>query len=133
MYYIAWNGEIWSAPFRPCDLSSTSTGGLIDKNGVSVSWNADGYRGENWVNLETWNEWKMRDIEGASMKKESAQVTEEIVNRFLCWRLPASFNPDGGVSFDKKNRDPNTHHWPVGTNLFSADQARQMLAHILSA
>ena len=60
-------------------------------------------------------------------------VTDEMVNRFLCWRLPASFNPDGGVSFDKKNRDPNTHMWPVGTNLFSADQARQMLAHVLSA
>ena len=65
MYYIAWNGETWSAPFRPCDLSSTKTGGLIDKNGVSVTWDAEGYRGENWISLETHLMEKMRKIESA--------------------------------------------------------------------
>jgi hypothetical protein len=65
MYYIAWNGEIWSSPFRPCDLRSCCTGSLIDKNGVSVAWDADGFRGENWVSLETQIMDKIRMIESA--------------------------------------------------------------------
>jgi len=55
MYFIAWNGEIWSKPFRPCDLISdtVSLGGLNDKDGCSISWDADGFRGENWVRLSS--------------------------------------------------------------------------------
>lgn len=55
-------------------------------------------------------------------------VTDEMVNRFLNWRLPDDFQPDCGVSFVKPN-----HHtsWPVGTNLLTAVQARQMLEHVL--
>lgn len=55
-------------------------------------------------------------------------VTDEMVDRFLCWKFPDDFNPDGGVSFVKPN-----HHtsWPVGTNLFTATQARRMLEHVL--
>lgn len=62
----------------------------------------------------------------------SFRVTDEMVNRFLCWRLPASFNPDGGVAFDRAGKDPQTHWWPVGTNILNADEARQMLEHVLA-
>jgi hypothetical protein len=37
-------------------------------------------------------------------------VTDEMVSRFLTWRLPKDFAPDCGVSF--KPVDPNS--WPVG-------------------
>lgn len=63
-----------------------------------------------------------------SLKQPSV---DEMVNRFLCWKLPATFHPDGGVSFDKTGRDPNSHFWPVGTNLFTAVEAKQMVEHLL--
>lgn len=67
-------------------------------------------------------------------------VTDEMVNRFLCWRLPEDFSPDGGISFSKTVRTMEGERprsemgpawWPIGTNLLSADQARSMLEHIL--
>lgn len=57
---------------------------------------------------------------------------DEMVNRFLCWRLPPTFRPDGGVSFDGAGRDPNSHWWPVGTNLLTAVEAKQMVEHLLA-
>lgn len=51
-----------------------------------------------------------------------------MVDRFLGWPLPKDFGPDAGISFT-----PSTHPmgWPVGTNLFTADQARAMFEHAL--
>ena len=59
---------------------------------------------------------------------------DEAVNRFLAWPLPKDFMPDGGVSFT-----PPAHqvfggpHWPVGTNLLTAVQAKVMFEHCLAA
>ena len=64
MYYVAWNGERWSAPFRPCDLVECPTGGLLDRDGFSITWDQDGYRGENWIALERWTDEKAARIEG---------------------------------------------------------------------
>ena len=51
--------------------------------------------------------------------------TKEVANRFLGWKLPKDFNPDCGISFDKK-------HEPFGTNLFTATQAEEMVRFILT-
>lgn len=60
----------------------------------------------------------------------------EMVNRFLAWKLPTDFRPDAGISF-KPNYNQHTpwpaKHEPVGTNLFTADQARAMFEHCLRA
>lgn len=56
------------------------------------------------------------------------KVTDEMVTRFLGWSLPKDFAPDCGITFTPVNH-PNC--WPVGTNVFTADQARQMLEHVL--
>lgn len=58
------------------------------------------------------------------------KVTDEMVTRFLGWSLPKDFAPDCGITF-KPVAPPNS--WPVGTNLLTADQARQMLEHVLQA
>lgn len=50
------------------------------------------------------------------------------VSRFLAWPLPKTFMPDCGVSFTKPNHPTS---WPVGTNLFTADEAKAMLEHVL--
>jgi len=51
-----------------------------------------------------------------------------MVDRFLSWRIPNDFNPDGGISFV---RPMHQSGWPVGTNLLTATQAREMLEHVL--
>jgi hypothetical protein len=59
---------------------------------------------------------------------------KRMVNRFLQWKLPENFNPDGGISF-KRMRNENTE-WParnepVGTNLLDANQAEDMVRFML--
>lgn len=53
---------------------------------------------------------------------------DEMVNRFLGWKLPKDFAPDGGISF-KPSEHPD--FWPVGTHLFTADQAKAMFEYCL--
>lgn len=63
-----------------------------------------------------------------------AQV-QSMVNRFLGWRLPEDFSPDGGISFKRNFNEHTIHpmrHEPVGTNLFSAVQAEAMVRHMLA-
>jgi len=67
----------------------------------------------------------------ASVPGEQEPVDiEKAVSRFLGWKLPATFSPDGGASF-KPPYPPDSPHRPTGTNLFNADEARQMLEYVL--
>ena len=52
---------------------------------------------------------------------------KHMVDRFLQWKLPADFNPDGGVSYA-----PISYHTLIGTNLFTATQAREMVKFMLA-
>ncbi|MDB6098301.1 MAG: hypothetical protein JWN58_1004 [Gammaproteobacteria bacterium] len=57
-----------------------------------------------------------------------------MVNRFLGWKLPENFNPDGGVSFKKTFNDhlpTPMKHEPSGTNLLDATQADAMVRYML--
>jgi len=59
---------------------------------------------------------------------------KHMVDRFLSWRLPETFNPDGGISFKKTFNDHTAHpakHEPTGTNLFDATQADAMVRHMV--
>jgi hypothetical protein len=51
---------------------------------------------------------------------------ERMVDRFLQWRLPEYFSPDGGISYEYNSLDR-----PTGTNLLTATQAKEMLEFIL--
>lgn len=54
-----------------------------------------------------------------------------MVSRFLSWKLPKDFHPDGGMVFiPTKDRGYDSPHWPVGTNLLTAEQAEQMLKRV---
>ena len=65
-------------------------------------------------------------------------MTEEqikyMVDRFLSWKLPEDFNPDGGISFKKMFNDhlpiPSKYE-PSGTNLLGATQADAMVRHMV--
>jgi len=53
-----------------------------------------------------------------------------MVDRFLAWKLPADFAPDAGISFGPKY-EHDSPHWPSGTNLLHAGQAKEMLEHVV--
>ena len=66
-------------------------------------------------------------------------MVDEMVNRFLGWKLPEDFCPDDGISFERehsveymaKQGKPPLRHEPIGTNLFTAGQAKAMVKHML--
>lgn len=59
---------------------------------------------------------------------------KHMVDRFLMWKLPESFRPDGGISFEPYRAVFVPHpqkNEPIGTNLFDATQADAMVRHML--
>ncbi len=67
------------------------------------------------------------------------EKVEQMVARFLSWKLPADFHPDAGISFQPyfnveymaKQGKPPMRSEPVGTNLFDAIQAKTMVRYML--
>lgn len=53
---------------------------------------------------------------------------QQMVNRFLGWKLPEDFSPDAGISFTPPK---NNAWWPIGTNLLTATQAEQMVRYLV--
>lgn len=62
-----------------------------------------------------------------------AQI-KQMADRFLAWKLPADFSPDGGIFFEAIGNKGTPHeyrHHPTGTNLLNAIQAEAMVRHML--
>jgi hypothetical protein len=60
---------------------------------------------------------------------------KHMTNRFLAWKLPDTFRPDAGISFEPKFNVGTPYegkHEPSGTNLFDATQAEAMVRHMIS-
>lgn len=53
----------------------------------------------------------------------SDPAIRRMVDRFLAWRLPADFHPDGGVTYTRLSSGLG----PIGTNLLDATQAEAMV------
>jgi hypothetical protein len=66
---------------------------------------------------------------------EGEKMTDigKMVARFLMWKLPRRFAPDHGISFRPSEHDDydKPGWWPVGTNLLTAEQAREMIQYML--
>ena len=58
-----------------------------------------------------------------------SELIGQAVDRFLRWKLPEDFAPDGGISFDP-HRLGSPRLSPTGTNLLNAIQAEAMLEHV---
>ena len=58
---------------------------------------------------------------------------KHMVDRFLAWRLPKPWNPDNGISYARPNNAHvlADHDWPIGTNLFDADQTDAMVRYMV--
>lgn len=60
---------------------------------------------------------------------------DKMVDRFLCWKLPKDFGPDSGISFAPTHFQQGENadlHWPTGTNLLTAMQAKEMFSHCIA-
>ena len=79
----------------------------------------------------------LKGVPQPATPKESAMTEAQIkhmVDRFLMWKLPEHFNPDGGISFEPFGSKGTPHEYrrdPVGMNLLSAEQATAMVCHML--
>jgi len=62
-------------------------------------------------------------------------VNDEMVDRFLGWKLPKDFAPDAGISFTPtkpyEGDEYGNSWWPIGTNLLHAGQVKEMLQHVV--
>jgi hypothetical protein len=60
---------------------------------------------------------------------------DRMVDRFLGWKLPEAFHPDAGITFSPAHPYAGdalgNSRWPIGTNLLTAEQAREMIVHLL--
>lgn len=68
-----------------------------------------------------------------AMSLTDAQV-KHLVDRFLGWRLPQTFAPDGGITFERHGNKGTPHQYersPTGTNLLDATQAETMVRYML--
>lgn len=57
------------------------------------------------------------------------EIIKQAVDKFLGWQLPEDFCPDGGISFEPVGNAGTTYEFtrrPMGTNLFSGEQAEAM-------
>lgn len=71
-------------------------------------------------------------------RSRGVEMTEDqikhMASRFLGWKLPDNFNPDGGIIFDKVANLGTEHQYyrePSGTNLFNYTQALAMVRHMI--
>ncbi len=73
-----------------------------------------------------------------SIERQGFTLGEEqikhMVNRFLGWKVPDDFGPDGGISFKPTHHDGTPwpkQWWPTGMSILTAIQAEAMLRYIL--
>jgi hypothetical protein len=72
-------------------------------------------------------------LKGEPESMTNAQI-KHMVDRFLAWKLPKTFCPDGGITFDpiyNKGTPHEARHEPTGTNVLTATEAYVMVRHMI--
>jgi Lar family restriction alleviation protein len=73
-------------------------------------------------------------VNGLRWSHSPEDQIKHMADRFLGWRLPENFHPDGGISFKKTFNDhmpTPMKNEPTGTNLFDAEQATAMVRYMI--
>ena len=73
-----------------------------------------------------------RELAAEAQPGMATPSIDEMTSRFLQWKLPTDFDPDGGITFSKEHLHPSPAHWPCGTNLLTYRQAEQMVRFMLN-
>ena len=81
-----------------------------------------------WVELSKIDLHMIEETKDEQLAKGPVTTISKMVDKFLCWKLPQDFSPDCGISFDGRKDDELNRNktWPIGTNLLTATQAKQM-------
>jgi len=63
---------------------------------------------------------------------KNTNLIKQMVDKFLSWKLPKDFSPDGAVQFNPIYCN-TTKGWkmPTGTNLLNANQAKELFEYLL--
>lgn len=70
---------------------------------------------------------RAEDFRELLKEKSDESMAKKMARRFLCWKLPRDFSPDGFVKFDRSRTSySDPYGWPVGTNLLTEEQAVEM-------
>lgn len=91
-----------------------------------------GPHGYTMVRTELWDQMREKLSSSAPPKLEVKDI-DRMVDRFLGWELPEDFSPDGGISYTPLYLTTGQRMKLVGTDLFTASQARRMVEYIVSA
>lgn len=67
----------------------------------------------------------------STSQKLGEKELDEYVNRFLAWKLPLDFTSDCRISYIPPRSDERYPQHPIGTNLFTYTQAKEMLRYVL--
>jgi hypothetical protein len=70
----------------------------------------------------------------AAATEERDRWINHMVLRFLAWKLPENWHPDGGISFEpilNAGSQYESKREPTGTNLFDYTQAKAMVLHMI--
>lgn len=68
-------------------------------------------------------------------EQQGVPALDTVVDRFLAWPLPETFNPDGGISFEPLGNKGTPHEYrrvPTGTNLLTGEEAKQMVEYLFA-
>jgi len=129
--YVTRSGEVVTCTSVAEDYAPYSVCVVVKKDGMSFHVTKDG-------SFFACGETAMSDIIAEHHHVEPAPTDEaqikHMVERFLNWKLPENFNPDGGISFEPVGNKGTPHEYqrePVGTNLFDYTQAEAMVRHML--
>jgi len=136
---------VYTFDVRPNGSTTTLAHAFLDGNfylatGVSACVSVENFDAELGKDIASTNakvaaEDKLWELEGYALRERLAAQPEAVearykamVNRFLAWKLPQDFGPDGGIRFRALGAH-DSPHWPTGTNLLTADQALSMFRH----
>ena len=72
-------------------------------------------------------------LKNEALTKMNADQIKHMTERFLGWKLPENFHPDGGITFKAtfNENTPPMKAEPVGTNLFDYSQAKAMVEYMI--
>lgn len=130
--------EVHSLVLRPGQLYTFSKVGDCEKC-TEMHQHAEETYGELG---ETFEERDAKHVTTLEIERLRAQVealtrpavpdAKAMANRLMGWKLPKTFYPDGFISFDRAEAEA-CKTWPIGTNLFTVDQATEMFEYVLAA
>ena len=118
---------------QPAPSEDSITAGILSGMFLSLDGHDKAQPGYEW--RKGWNDAIRQAMDYAQPAPSVPDdMIEQAVTRFLSWKLPKDFRPDGGMVFiPTKGRGYDSPYWPCGTNLLNAQQARDMLRHVLAA